>query len=105
MLTLTSIVMTVCLKSFAGVDVSLDRAGTASGLGQALRTASPVGDLGLADLVAHVIGRDETRGGADRAIDVDQTTADSTDQMVMVVADPLLRQRGIQVTASDWRDQ
>src|SRR5258708_2787914 len=103
MLTLTSIVMTVCLKSFAGVCVSPDRAGTAWGLGQALRTASPVGDLGLVDLVAHVIGGRETRGGADHAIDVDQTTTDSTDQMVMVVADPLLRQRGIQVTASDWR--
>ena len=65
-------------------------AGWRSGLGQAIRTAPPVGDFGLVDLVAHVVGRRETGGGADRAVDVDQTAADSADQMVVVVADPIL---------------
>jgi hypothetical protein len=60
------------------------------GLSQAIRTASPVGDLGLVYLVAHVVDRRETGGGADRAVDVDQTAADSTDQMVVVVADAIL---------------
>ena len=64
--------------------------GGRSVLGQAFRTAPPVGDLGLVDLVAHVVGRRETRGGAHRAVDVDHAAADSTDQMVMVVADPIL---------------
>jgi hypothetical protein len=65
-------------------------AGWRSVLGQAIRTAPPVGDLSLIDLVALVVHRRETGGGADRAVDVDQTTADSTDQMVVVVADPVL---------------
>jgi hypothetical protein len=64
------------------------------GLSQAIRTAPPVGDLGLVDLVAPVVGRRETRGGADRAVDVDQTAADSADQMVVVVADPILEASG-----------
>jgi hypothetical protein len=51
---------------------------------------SPVGDLGLVDLVAHVVDCRETGGGADRAVDVDQTAADATDQMVVVVANPIL---------------
>jgi hypothetical protein len=55
-----------------------------------IRTAPPVGDLGLVDLVAHVVDRRETGGGADRAVDVDQAAADSTDQMVMIVADSIL---------------
>jgi hypothetical protein len=57
------------------------------GLSLAIRTAPPIGDLGLIDLVAHVVGRRETGSGADGAVDVDDTAADPADQMVMVVAD------------------
>lgn len=64
--------------------------GWRAALGQAIRTAPPVGDLGLVDLVAPVVNRRETGGGADRAVDVDQTAADSTDQMVVIVTDPIL---------------
>ena len=63
--------------------------GDALGLREAIRTAPPVGDLGLVDLVAPVVGRRETRGGADRAVDVDHAAADSADQMVVVVADAI----------------
>jgi hypothetical protein len=59
-------------------------------LSEAIRTAPPVDDLGLVDLITLVVGRRETRGGADRAIHVDHTTADPADQMVVVVADPIL---------------
>ena len=64
--------------------------GGRSGLREAIRTATPIRDFRLVDLVAHVIGRGETGSGADRAVNVDQTAADSADQMVMVVADPIL---------------
>jgi hypothetical protein len=59
-------------------------------LSQAIRTATPVGDLGLVDLVAPVVGRRETGGRADRAVDVDDTPAHPADQMMVVVADPIL---------------
>ena len=55
-----------------------------------MRTATPVDDLGLVDRVTAVVGRRKAGSGADRAVDIDQTAADSTDQMVMVVADPIL---------------
>jgi hypothetical protein len=64
--------------------------GWRSGLSQAIGTPPPVGDLGLVDLVAPVVDRRETGGGADRAVHVDQTAADSTNQMVVIVADPIL---------------
>jgi hypothetical protein len=59
-------------------------------LGQTVRTAPPVGDLGFLDLVAPGVGRLETGGGADRAVDVDHAAADATDQMVVVVTNPIL---------------
>jgi hypothetical protein len=59
-------------------------------MSQAIRTAPPVGDLRLVDLVAPFVDRRETRGGADCAVDIDETAADSTDQMMMVVADAIL---------------
>ena len=59
-------------------------------MSEAIRTAPPVGDLGLVDFVTLVVSRRETRGGADRAVDIDHTTADPADQMVVVVADPVL---------------
>ena len=73
------------LTSVAGAALADDR-----GLGQAIRTAPPVGDLGLVDLVALVVDRRETGRRADRAVDVDQTAADAADQMVVVVADAIL---------------
>ncbi len=57
---------------------------------ETIRTAPPVGDLGLVDLVAPIVERPEARRGADRAVNVDHTAADSTNQVVMVVADPVL---------------
>jgi hypothetical protein len=65
-------------------------AGSRWGLRQTIRTAPPVSDLGLVYLVAPVVDRRETRGGTDRAVDIDQTAADATDQMVVVVADTIL---------------
>jgi hypothetical protein len=59
-------------------------------LGQAIRTAPPVDDLGLVDLVAPVVGRCQAGSGPDRAVDVDHTTADPANEMVVVVADPIL---------------
>lgn len=55
----------------------------------AIRTSSPVSDLGLVDFVALVIGCGEAGRRADRAVDVNHTPADSTDQMMVVVADPV----------------
>jgi hypothetical protein len=58
-----------------------------------MRTAPPVDDLGLVDLVAFVVDRRETGREADGAVDVDGTSADAADQMVVVVADPILEAR------------
>ena len=62
-------------------------------LRHAIWTAPPVGHLGLVDLVTHVVGRRETGGGPDCAIDVDHTAAGAADQMVVVIADPILEAR------------
>ena len=63
------------------------------GLRQAVRTTAPVGDLGLVDLVPHVVTRGETRCGADRAVHVDHPAADSADQMVVIVTDAIFEAR------------
>jgi hypothetical protein len=52
---------------------------------QALRTTAQVGDFGLVDLVAHVVGRRQARGSADGAIDVDDSAALATYQVVVVI--------------------
>jgi transcriptional regulator GlxA family with amidase domain len=52
--------------------------------------SAPIDHLCLVDLVPRVVGRDQARGVADRAVDVDHLTAGTTDQMMMVVADPIL---------------
>jgi hypothetical protein len=57
---------------------------------QAIRTATPIGDLGLVDLIALVVARGETRGGADCAVHVNHTPAASTNQMMVVVPDTIL---------------
>ena len=45
------------------------------------------------DLVALVVERGEARGVPDRAVDVDHAAAESTDQMMMVVADAIFETR------------
>ena len=73
------------------------------GLGLAVRTAPPVGDFGFFDLVALVVGRRETGRGTDRAVDVDDATADPADQVVVVVADAIFvaRRRAGRLDAAD----
>lgn len=56
----------------------------------AVRAAAPVDDLGLVDLVAGVLGGGQARGGSDRAVDVNETTARPADQVVVIVADSVL---------------
>ncbi len=60
----------------------------------ALGAAAPVGDFGLVDFVALVVGGGETGRRADGAVDIDHTAAFAADQMVVVVADPILEARG-----------
>ena len=78
-------------------------------MSEAIRAAPPVRDLGLLDLVAAVVGRVQTRGLADRAVDVDHAPTDSADQMVMVVADAILearrRSRGLNAPDQPFGDQ
>jgi hypothetical protein len=59
-------------------------------LRQAIRAATPVNDFGLVDVEAAVVAGRETRRGSDRAVNVNQTAAVSTNQMVVVVAHPIL---------------
>jgi hypothetical protein len=77
--------------------------------GQTIRTAPPVDDFGLVDLVAPVIGGREAGSGARRAVDVDQPAADATDQMVMVVAnstlEPSSRPGGLNAPDEAFGDQ
>ena len=63
-------------------------------MSHALGTAAPVGDLGFVDLIPVVVFRRQTRGIANCAVDIDQTAADSTDQMVVVVANAILEASG-----------
>src|SRR5688572_18030627 len=106
MMTLTSLVLGIFFTASAGRWVG---AGWRWGLSQAVRTATPVDDLGLVDRVAPVVGRGETGNGANRAVDVDHTAADSTDQMVVVVGDSILeasgRSRGLNAPEKTLGDQ
>jgi hypothetical protein len=56
----------------------------------ALGTSAPVDDLGFIDLVAEVIGGRQARSVVDRTVDVDHPIAGSTDEVVVVVPDPVL---------------
>ncbi len=62
--------------------------------GLALRTTSPIGDLGLIDDEALVVGRIEARRGSNRAVNIDDPTAFPADQVVVVVADAVFESRG-----------
>jgi len=64
--------------------------GSRSGPTQAIRTTPPIYDLGFVDFVTHAVDRRETRGGAQRTVDVDHTAAAPTDQMMVVVSNPIL---------------
>jgi hypothetical protein len=57
------------------------------GLGHAFRTAPPVGNFRFVDFVAPGVRRRQAGSKAHRAVDVDHTAADPTDQMVVVVPD------------------
>jgi hypothetical protein len=59
-------------------------------LRQAVGTPPPIRDLGLVDPVALVIGRRQTGSGADRTLDIDHAAAHTADQVMVVVADPIL---------------
>jgi hypothetical protein len=80
-----------------------------AGLFETVRTAPPIGDFGLVDLVAPIVDRRETRRGADRAIDVDHAAAGSTDQVVVIVADAIFeasrRSRGLNAPDEALGDQ
>jgi hypothetical protein len=65
-----------------------------STLSPTLRTAAPVGDLGFVNLVAQVVGGRQAGGKADCAVDVGHTAADATDQVMVVVIDPVLVEGG-----------
>jgi hypothetical protein len=67
----------------------VDRVGW-RGLVETLRAAAPVDDLGFVDDEARVVGGRQARGGADGAVDIDHAAAGAADQMVVVVADPIL---------------
>ena len=56
------------------------------GLCEAVGTTTPIGDLGLVDLVTHVVSRREAWSRADRAFDVDDAAAIAADQMMVVIA-------------------
>ena len=68
----------------SSVAAGIEARGSATGV-TALGTAAPVGNLGFVDLETQVVGGFETRRCADRAIDVDDSCTDSTDEVVVVV--------------------
>ena len=53
-------------------------------------TSARVDDLGFVDLLAEVVDGRQARGVADRTVDVDHPIAGSTDEVVVVVTDPVL---------------
>jgi hypothetical protein len=55
-----------------------------------LRTYAPVRDVGFVDLVAVVVGRREARRCTDGAVDVDETTAVATYEVMVVIIDAIL---------------
>jgi hypothetical protein len=57
----------------------------------ALRTATPEGHLRFIDLETLVIAGSQTGCLAHSAVDIDHTAAISTDQVMVVVGDPILK--------------
>jgi hypothetical protein len=64
--------------------------GLAPGPCHATGTATPVHDFGFIDFIAASIGGRQARRETDGAVYVDHAAARSTNQMVVVVADPIL---------------
>src|SRR5947209_7741750 len=56
----------------------------------ALATSAPINDFGFVDLVAPRIGGREAGGVTDRTIDVDHLIARPTDEVVVIVTNPVL---------------
>lgn len=54
-----------------------------------LRTSTPVRDVGFVDLVAVVVGRGKARRSTDGAVDVDETTAYATYEVMVIVIDAI----------------
>src|SRR5690349_8488705 len=59
-------------------------------IAHALGAAAPEDDLGFVDLEARVVRRGQARRIAHRAVDVDHPAAASADEVVMIVADPVV---------------
>ena len=60
----------------------------------ALRAGAPVDHFRFLDVETVVVRRVEAGRFADGAVDIDRFSASSADEMVMVVADAILEQRG-----------
>jgi ribosomal protein L14 len=56
----------------------------------ALGASTPVRDVRFVDLVAVVVRRRETRRRSNGAVDVDETAAVATDEVMVVVIDAIL---------------
>jgi len=65
------------------------RARRCPAVGEAIRAATPVRDLGFVNFIALAVGGRQTRRGADGTIDVNQTAADPANQVVMIIADAI----------------
>jgi hypothetical protein len=63
-------------------------------LGLTLWTSTPVRDVGFVDLVAVVVGRGKARRRTYGAVDVDETAAVATYEVMVVVIDAILVARG-----------
>jgi hypothetical protein len=59
-----------------------------------LRAETPVGDFGLVDLKAEILCSGQARRSADCAINIDQLTAASADEVVVVVVHASLKASG-----------
>jgi len=74
-----------------------------------LRAESPVRDVGLVDVIAVIVGRRETRRRAHRTVDVDDASALSTDEVMMIVIDAVFvasgRSDGLNATKKTVVDQ
>ena len=70
--------------TWCGVESSGD-----SALRDARRTTTPVGHFGLIDLVTLIVLRGEARRLSDGAVDVHHSAANATNQMMVVVINPV----------------
>ena len=59
-----------------------------------IRAPTPVGDLGLVYLIATIVEWLQARRRTRRAIDIDDAPAGAADQVMVIVADPILEPCG-----------